>query len=66
MGGQTIIVLSSAKAVKELMDMRSTSTADRPPAYIPEQVHEGDSLVLGRYSDFSNLCLSGLTSYYGL
>ncbi|THV01370.1 cytochrome P450 [Dendrothele bispora CBS 962.96] len=51
MGRDTIIVLSSAKAVKEFLDMRGTSTADRPAAYIPEQVHKGDSLVMGRYGE---------------
>ncbi|THU86337.1 cytochrome P450 [Dendrothele bispora CBS 962.96] len=51
MGPETFIILSSAKAVKELLDMRGPSTADRPAAYIPEQVHEGYSLAFGRYSE---------------
>ncbi|THV06968.1 cytochrome P450 [Dendrothele bispora CBS 962.96] len=51
MGPEKIIVLSSAKAVKEFLDMRGPSTADRPSAHIPDQVHKGDSLVWGRYSE---------------
>ncbi|THV06966.1 cytochrome P450 [Dendrothele bispora CBS 962.96] len=50
MGPETFIILTSAKAVKEFLDMRGPSTADRPAAHIPEQVHEGYSLAFGRYS----------------
>ncbi|THV06965.1 cytochrome P450 [Dendrothele bispora CBS 962.96] len=50
-GPQTFIILSSAKAVKEFLDMRGPSTSDRLAAYIPEQVHEGNSLVFGRYGE---------------
>ncbi|KAK0223130.1 cytochrome P450 [Armillaria fumosa] len=50
-GPTTAIVITSAAAVKELMDKRSASTADRPPHYMADVVTGGFNMVLARYSD---------------
>ncbi|KAJ6551143.1 cytochrome P450 [Mycena capillaripes] len=51
LGSGTAIVLTDAAAVKELMDKRSASTADRPPLHLAEVVTQGLSLVLARYGE---------------
>ncbi|PBK75563.1 cytochrome P450 [Armillaria solidipes] len=50
-GPSTAIVITSAAAVKELMDKRSASTADRPPHHMADVVTGGLNMVLARYSD---------------
>ncbi|KAK0469876.1 cytochrome P450 [Desarmillaria tabescens] len=50
-GPGTVIVITSAAAVKELMDKRSASTADRPPNHMADVVAGGSNMVLSRYSD---------------
>ncbi|KAJ7586994.1 cytochrome P450 [Mycena floridula] len=50
LGPGTAIVLSSAAAVKELMDKRSASTADRPPNYLGQEVTGGRNIILARYT----------------
>ncbi|KAK7042226.1 putative cytochrome P450 [Favolaschia claudopus] len=49
-GPGTAIVLTDAAAVKELMDKRSGSTADRPPMHIVDVVTGGFHMV-SRYSE---------------
>ncbi|KAJ7916802.1 cytochrome P450 [Mycena leptocephala] len=51
LGSGTAVVLTDAAAVKELMDKRSASTADRPPLHLAEVVTQGLSLVLARYGE---------------
>jgi len=41
MGPLTAVVVSEHKAIKELMDVRGASTADRPLAYGPYTVTNG-------------------------
>ncbi len=48
-GPATVIVITSAAAVKELMDKRSASTADRPPHHMADVVTGGSNMVLARY-----------------
>ncbi|KAK7052071.1 putative cytochrome P450 [Favolaschia claudopus] len=50
-GPGTAIVLTDAAAVKELMDKRSGSTADRPPMHVADVVAGGLNMVLSRYSE---------------
>ncbi|KAG7451082.1 cytochrome P450 [Guyanagaster necrorhizus] len=50
-GPDTAIVITSAVAVKELIDKRSASTTDRPPHYMADVVAGGVNMVLARYSD---------------
>ncbi|KAJ7580165.1 cytochrome P450 [Mycena floridula] len=49
LGPGTAIVISSASVVKELMDKRSASTADRPANYLGHAVNGGRNIVLARY-----------------
>ncbi|KAJ7677849.1 cytochrome P450, partial [Mycena polygramma] len=51
LGSGTAIVLTDAAAVKELMDKRSATTADRPPLHLAEVVTQGLNLVLSRYTE---------------
>ncbi|KAJ6551141.1 cytochrome P450 [Mycena capillaripes] len=51
LGSGTAIVLTDAAAVKELMDRRSATTADRPPLHLAEVVTQGLNLVLSRYTE---------------
>ncbi|KAG8881954.1 hypothetical protein FRB98_004050 [Tulasnella sp. 332] len=51
-GPATAIVLSSAPAVKELMERRSASTSDRPPSHMVDVITDYKNLVLARYSDW--------------
>ncbi|KAJ7112781.1 cytochrome P450 [Mycena crocata] len=48
-GRGTTIVLSSATTVKELMDKRSSSTADRPSNYMVDQITGGLNMGLAHY-----------------
>jgi hypothetical protein len=50
LGPSTAIVLTDVAAVKELMDKRSGTTADRPPLYIVDHMTGGLHMALGRYS----------------
>jgi hypothetical protein len=49
-GNDTVVVLTDAAAVKELMDKRSNTTADRPPSYVAELITDGLHMVLARFS----------------
>ncbi|KAK7052024.1 putative cytochrome P450 [Favolaschia claudopus] len=50
-GPGTAVVLTDVAAVKELMEKRSGSTADRPSMYVAELVTGGLQMALARYSD---------------
>ncbi|KAJ7589603.1 cytochrome P450 [Mycena floridula] len=50
-GSGTAIVLSSVAAVKELMDKRSASTADRPPNHMVHVITGGLNLGLAQYTE---------------
>ncbi|KAJ7914752.1 cytochrome P450 [Mycena leptocephala] len=50
LGPSTAIVLTDVAAVKELMDKRSGTTADRPPLYIVHHTTGGLHMALGRYT----------------
>ncbi|KAJ7595473.1 cytochrome P450, partial [Mycena floridula] len=50
LGPGTAIVISSASVVKELMDKRSASTADRPPSHLGHAVTGGNSMGLAPYA----------------
>ncbi|KAJ7859327.1 cytochrome P450 [Mycena olivaceomarginata] len=49
-GNDTVVVLTDAAAVKELMDKRSSTTADRPPSYVGELITDGQHMALARFS----------------
>ncbi|KAJ7859331.1 cytochrome P450 [Mycena olivaceomarginata] len=49
-GNDTVVVLTDAAAVKELMDKRSSTTADRPPSYVGELITDGLHMLLARFS----------------
>ncbi|KAK7052035.1 putative cytochrome P450 [Favolaschia claudopus] len=50
-GSGSAIVLTDAAAVKELMDKRSGSTADRPPMHVADLVTGGLNMAVSRYSE---------------
>ncbi|KAJ7677806.1 cytochrome P450 [Mycena polygramma] len=50
-GPGTVVVLTDAAAVKELMDKRSASTVDRPPMHVADVVTGGLNLALARYTE---------------
>ena len=54
LGSTTIVVLTDTAAVKELLDQRSASTADRPPSYMGELVTGGLNIALARYGKYIN------------
>ncbi len=62
LGSTTIVVLTDTAAVKELLDKRSASTADRPPFYMGELVAGGLNLALARYGKYINCFVSWLHS----
>jgi hypothetical protein len=49
-GNDTVVVLTDAAAVKELMEKRSSTTADRPPSYVVELITDGLHMALARFS----------------
>ncbi|KAJ7359897.1 cytochrome P450 [Mycena albidolilacea] len=49
-GQDTVVVLTDAAAVKDLMDKRSSTTADRPPSYLGELVTNGLHMALARFT----------------
>ncbi|KAF7303882.1 putative cytochrome P450 [Mycena indigotica] len=49
LGPGTVVVLTDPAAVKELMDKRSSSTADRPSMFVADLVAGGRNMVLARY-----------------
>ncbi|EIN10090.1 cytochrome P450, partial [Punctularia strigosozonata HHB-11173 SS5] len=51
LGPGIIVVISSASAVKELLDRRSASTVDRPPMFLAQEVTGGLNMVLARHSE---------------
>ena len=55
LGPAPAIILSSARAVKEVLDKQSGSTSDRPPLHINMVVTGDLDIVLARYSAFSTL-----------
>ncbi|KAJ3900147.1 cytochrome P450 [Lentinula edodes] len=48
-GPETVVVITSMAAVRELMEKRSGSTVDRPPNYIADNITGGLNMVLARY-----------------
>ncbi|KAJ7276612.1 cytochrome P450 [Mycena rebaudengoi] len=51
LGSGTAVVLTDAAAVKELMDIRSATTGDRPPSHLADVVAGGLNLALARYTE---------------
>ncbi|KAJ7772816.1 cytochrome P450 [Mycena olivaceomarginata] len=49
-GNDTVVVLTDAAAVKELMDKRSSTTVDRPPSYVGELITGGLHMMLARFT----------------
>ncbi|KAJ7359893.1 cytochrome P450 [Mycena albidolilacea] len=49
-GNDTVVVLTDAAAVKELLDKRSSTTANRPPSYVGELVTDGLHMVLASFT----------------
>ncbi|KAJ7359900.1 cytochrome P450, partial [Mycena albidolilacea] len=49
-GPDTVVVLTDAAAVKDLLDKRSSTTADRPPSYLGELVTNGLHMALARFT----------------
>jgi len=49
-GSGMAIVITSAAAVKGLMDKRSATTVDRPPSHMVDEITGGLNMVLARYS----------------
>ncbi|KAF9269293.1 cytochrome P450 [Marasmius fiardii PR-910] len=50
-GSSTVIVITGAEVVRELMDKRSAATAGRPKSWMIDTVTDGLHIALGRYSD---------------
>ncbi|EIN06276.1 cytochrome P450 [Punctularia strigosozonata HHB-11173 SS5] len=51
LGSGVVIVLTSMEAIRELMDRRSASTADRPANYMSILITGGLNMTRARYSD---------------
>ncbi|KAJ7257797.1 cytochrome P450 [Mycena rebaudengoi] len=51
LGSGTVVVLTDTAAIKELMDIRGATTADRPPMHVADVVTGGLHLALGRYTE---------------
>uniref|UniRef100_A0A0W0GBY3 Putative cytochrome P450 n=1 Tax=Moniliophthora roreri TaxID=221103 RepID=A0A0W0GBY3_MONRR len=51
LGSKTAIVLTDMQAVKELLDKRSLTTADRIPSLVSDLVTGGIHMALARYDD---------------
>ncbi|KAJ7359864.1 cytochrome P450 [Mycena albidolilacea] len=49
-GNDTVVVLTGAAAVKELMDKRGGTTVDRPPSYVGELITGGLHILFARFS----------------
>jgi hypothetical protein len=49
-GNDTVVVLTDVAAVKELLDKRSSTTADRPPSYVGDLVSDGLNMALASFS----------------
>ena len=60
MGPGTAIVVTDATIVKDLMDSRSQSTADRPPNYTADLVTRGMNMGASRYSKYHTYSLKNL------
>lgn len=59
----TLIVLSSATAVSEIMDKNSAIVSDRPASHFAEEITGGNHMGASRYSKFlpfseNDLCLN--------
>ncbi|KAJ7279289.1 cytochrome P450 [Mycena rebaudengoi] len=51
LGSGTMVVLTDAAAVKEIMDIRSATTSDRPPFHVADVVTGGLDMALARYNE---------------
>ncbi|KAJ7359853.1 cytochrome P450 [Mycena albidolilacea] len=49
-GNGTVVVLTDVAAVKELLDKRSSTTADRPPSYVGDLVSDGLNMALASFT----------------
>ncbi|KAJ7898660.1 cytochrome P450 [Mycena olivaceomarginata] len=49
-GKDTVVVLTDAAAVRELLHKRSSTTADRPPTYVGDLVTDGLHMVHARFT----------------
>ena len=58
MGPQHLFVLSSAEAVKEVLDRQSGVTADRPLLRVNDYISGDNSIVFAHYSALTSLCAS--------
>ncbi|KAK7461912.1 hypothetical protein VKT23_008343 [Stygiomarasmius scandens] len=57
-GPDTVVVITSMKAVKELIDQQSGLTADRPKSYMVETMYEDVHAALMRYSCVDTFLIS--------
>jgi hypothetical protein len=46
----TVVVLTDAAAIKELLKKWSSTTADRPPSYVAELITDGPHMILAHFS----------------
>ncbi|KII84423.1 hypothetical protein PLICRDRAFT_671374 [Plicaturopsis crispa FD-325 SS-3] len=51
LGPGTAIIVSSAAAVKNLLDKHSGTTSDRPASHMADDIADGLNMVMTRYSD---------------
>lgn len=58
LGSEDVIVLSSAGAMKEVIDKRSATTSDRPTSYLIDQVTNGLNFVFTRYSGYKRFMIN--------
>lgn len=54
MGTGTVIILSSATAVKDLLDKRSATTVDRPYNHMASAITRGLNMIFAHYSMVSD------------
>lgn len=63
MGSGTVIVLSSAAAVKDLMDKQSAITVDRPSNHMADVVTGGLNIGLAKCSAYYAILCDATTIY---
>jgi hypothetical protein len=55
-GKDVMVVLTSAEAVRDVLEKESAATASRPPSYLDRVVHDGKYFVMTPYCEPALAC----------
>jgi hypothetical protein len=50
-GKDVMVVLTSAEAVRDVLEKQSAATASRPPSYLDHVLHDGKYIVMAPYCE---------------